>query len=182
MATEQLALDDNLRNGITYTFSFKLGNLFRAPSDATILQDVYANAPDFLTSVQVTHQERFLSGDTYNVQFTYEGDGSDVVSDLGLSLVNCFTVGSNDDFSFLGAIAATSDFVQSQAGEVVGGAGKVLVQAGQQVGQTAGGITSGALGGVKEGLGAWLIPVVLVLVVVLLFQLGGVSGIRRQVA
>jgi hypothetical protein len=63
---------------------------------------------------------------------------------------------------------------------VVQSAGGVLTQAGTEVGKAAGQITSGALGGATQGLGAWLIPVILVLAVVLLFQLGGIGGVRKS--
>jgi hypothetical protein len=177
-----MQLDDNLRNGQTYTFSLKLENWITSPSDATIYQDVIDYAPDFITSLQVTHQERFLGGDVYNVQFTYEGDGSDVVSDLGAQLVAACSVGSNDNFTFVQAIGAPANMVQGQVGQVISSAGGVLVQAGSEVGAAAGQITSGTLSGATSGLGAWFIPVVLALIVLLMFQLGGIKGLKRSLA
>jgi hypothetical protein len=175
-----LQLDDNLSNGHTYTFILQLKNWITSPSDAVIQDDIVANAPDFITSLQVTHQERFFSQDNYNIQFTYEGDGSDVVSDLASALVAAIQVGSNDNFVFVQAIGAPASAVASQAIQVVQSAGGVLTQAGTEVGKAAGQITSGALGGATQGLGAWLIPVILVLAVVLLFQLGGIGGVRKS--
>jgi len=179
-STDLLQLDDNLVNGQTYTFTLQLQNWITSPSDATVQQDLIDNAPDFLTSLQVTHQERFFSGDYYNVQFTYEGDGSDVVSDLASLLVGAIKAGSNDNFVFVQAIGAAASAVQSQATQVVAAAGGVLTDVGTQVGKAAGQVTSGALGGATQGLGAWLVPVILVLAIVLLFQLGGVGGVRRS--
>lgn len=180
--TNPMQLDDNLLNGQTYTFVFQLQNLFFTPSESTLLNDVIANAPDFLTSVQVTHQERFFSGDYFNVQFTYEGDGSDVVSDLGNALVAAFAAGSDDKLTFVQAVGAPATAIPTQAVRAVQAAGTVLTQAGTQVGAAAGQITSGTLSGATSGLGVWLVPVILVLGVILLFQLGGVSGVRRAVA
>jgi hypothetical protein len=182
MQNNVMQLDDNLKNGQTYTFVLQLQNWITAPSVTDVLNDLTDYAPDFLTSVQVSKQERFLSGDYYNVQFTYEGDGSDVVSDLGVQLVAAMKAGSNDDFTFVQAIGAPANLVQTQVGQVVSAAGDTLIQAGTEVGQAAGQITSGTLSGATSGLGAWLIPVVLVLVVVLLFQMGGVKGVRRSLA
>jgi len=175
-----LQLDDNMVNGATYTFSIRLLNWLSAPNDAIIQQDLIDWAPDFLTSLQVTHQERFFSGDVYLIQFTYEGDGSDVVGELSGLLVAAIKQGSNDNFEFVQAIGASAFGVPSQAVEVVQQAGTVLTQAGTAVGNAAGQITSGTLGGATQGLGAWLIPVALALGIILLFQLGGIGGVRRS--
>lgn len=182
VSTEVMQLDDNLVNGQTYTFTFQLQNWITSPSETTLTNDIVNNAPDFLQSVQVTKQERFFSGDYYNVQFTYEGDGSDVVSDLANTLVAAFASGSGDKFSFVQSIGAPASAVPTQAVQAVQSAGTVLTQAGTEVGKTAGQITSGALGGATSGLGAWLVPVILVLGIILLFQLGGVSGVKRSLA
>lgn len=180
MNTDVSQLDDNMVNGQTYTFTLQLQNLLFSPTDAVIQQDIVDWAPDFLTSLQVTHQERFFSGDYYNIQFTYEGDGSDVISDLAGLIIAAIKQGSNDNFTFIQSIGAGSTAVQSQAGQVVQSAGTVLTQAATNVGAAAGQITSGALGGATQGLGAWLLPVALVLGIILLFQLGGIGGVRRS--
>lgn len=178
--SDALQLDDNLSNGQTYTFVLQLQNWITSPDDATIQNDIVANAPDFITSLQVTHQERFFSQDYYNIQFTYEGDGSDVVSDLAGALVAAIQAGSNDNFIFVQALGAPASAVTSQAVQAVQSAGTVLSQAATQVGSAAGTITSGTLSGATSGLGAWLVPVILVLAVVLLFQLGGIGGVRKS--
>lgn len=179
-AQTALPLDDNLYNGVTYTFQFQLDNWLFSPDETTVLNDIGMNAPDFLTSVIVT----FANGLTkyyMNVQFTYEGDGSDVVSDLANSLVAAFKAGSNDNFIFVQAFSASSvDVPSAPDSQTVPTPGSVLTQVGTSVGDTAGKITSGALGGVTQGLGAWFIPVVLVLAIVLIFQLGGVGGFKRS--
>lgn len=173
--------DDNLVNGRTYTFTFELQNWLLSPSVATIQQDIVSSAPDFLTSVMVTTRSGLgLLTNYYDVQFTYEGDGSDVVSDVANALIAAFAAGSNDQFTFVQALAATADQIPNVAGAAVQAGGLVLAQAGTAVGTAAGQITSGTLGGVTSGLGAWFVPVVLVLAVILLFQLGGVGGVKRS--
>lgn len=176
-----LQLDDNLVNGQTYTFSFELKNWITSPSVQAIEQDITDQAPDFLTSVQVTIRPQLLHFLTtyYDVQFTYEGDGSDVVSDLASALTAAFSAGSNDNFAFTQAIGASASALPSTA---IAQAGSVLSEAGNQVGTAAGNIVQNTLGGTTKGLGAWLVPVILVLGVILLFQLGGVSGVRRSLA
>lgn len=180
-STTILPLDDNLSNGQTYTFTFTLENYIFSPSVSDILNDIAAYAPDFMTSVQVTTRSGLgLLTNYYDVQFTYEGDGSDVVSDLGQSLVAAFKAGSNDNFTFAQAVGAPASAIPNVAVQAVQQGGEVLTQAGQQVGQAAGAITSNTLSGVTSGLGAWLIPIMLVLAVILLFQLGGIGGLKRS--
>jgi hypothetical protein len=176
-----MELDDNLVNGQTYTFIFLLQNLVTLPSEQTIQTDIVNYAPDFLQSVQVTKRPQLFGFLTtyYDVQFTYEGDGSDVVSDLGQQLVAAFSAGSNDNFTFQLAIGSPASALPSTA---VQQAGTVLKEASGQVGEAAGGTLQNALQGITTGLGAWFIPVMLLLAVVLIFQLGGISGIRRQLA
>ncbi len=97
-----LVLDDNLVNGHTYSFQFELGNLITNPSVATLQTDIVNIAPDFITSLQVTKQSGIgLLTNYVFVTFTYEGDGSDVVSDVVNSLITAFATGSNDDYIFV---------------------------------------------------------------------------------
>lgn len=105
-----LELDDNLRNGKTYTFQFKCDNWFCLTDISQRLQDdIYAQAPDFVTSVGVSSPK---TTSLYNVQFTYEGDGSDVVSDLANSFIAVFKAVSDDSLIFIGAVqAATADII-----------------------------------------------------------------------
>jgi hypothetical protein len=168
-------LDDNLVNGHTYTFSFALENWITFPSESTVMNDLDANAPDFLTSAQVHHQEIVLGKDHYNVQFTYEGDGSDVASDVAGAIVAAVQQGSGDNFTFLSAIDQPLSAVPSQLQTVASTTGAV-------VGSAVGGAVKNTLDETTKGLGIWIVPIVLLLAVVLLFELGGVSGIRRSVA
>src|SRR5215469_472320 len=93
------ALDDNLANGQTYTFQFKCANFFCLSDLSQIIQnDCTAQAPSFLTSLQVTSPS-FTA--LYNVQFTYEGDNSDVVSDVAASIVAAVKAVSNDNITFI---------------------------------------------------------------------------------
>jgi hypothetical protein len=100
-----LQLDDNLSNGRTYTFQFKSENWFINPSVDDVQNDIYTAAPDFITSLQVTSP---FTTSLYNVQFTYEGDGSDVVSDVAMSIVAAIKATSNDNMTFVGAVSAAA--------------------------------------------------------------------------
>lgn len=91
----QLQLDDNLVNGQRYTFVFASTNWFSTPNTGTIQGDITQLAPDFLTSLLV----QFYQGNFY-VTFTYEGDGSDVVSDVANSIVAASAAGSGDGLSY----------------------------------------------------------------------------------
>jgi hypothetical protein len=96
-----LQLDDNLVNGASYTFVFQCTNLFTNPSASTLVNDLNANAPDFLMALQVVPETGSANKNFYNVVFTYEGDGSDVVSDVANAMQAAFQAGSNDSFTFL---------------------------------------------------------------------------------
>jgi hypothetical protein len=171
----EVQLDDNLTNGRTYTFSFKLENLITFPSEATVRNDLDADAPDYMTSVRIVHQEIFFGKDLYHVQFTYEGDGSDVASDVADSIVSAVNQGSNDSLTFISAIAAGVASVPTQLETVANTVGTT-------VGQTVGTAVKDTLSGTTQGLGMWLVPIMLVLGIVILLQLGGASGIRRSLA
>lgn len=97
-ASTSLGLGDNLVNGQPYTFVFQCTNLVSNPSPATLVADLDQSAPDFLTSVNITTTVK----NYFNVQFTYEGDGSDIASDVANSMVTAFAVGSNDNFTLTG--------------------------------------------------------------------------------
>jgi hypothetical protein len=172
-----LANDDNLVNGQTYTFQFLLGNIFSLPNTGALQADLINNAPNFITSIQVTEQSGVgLLTNYFFVQFTYEGDGSDVVSDVASSMVGAFYAGSNDNLSFVTATqgnppvsvvaqsitsvaATTSATVASGASSVVSGVGTVATA----VTSNAGGVLNSALGGVLP-----LLAVAAILIVILL--------------
>jgi hypothetical protein len=173
-----LQLDDNLVNGQTYTFQFLLGNWITSPSVTTLQNDIQAQAPDFLQSVQVTEQSGAgLLTNWYFVRFTYEGDGSDVVSDVVNSFIAAFSTGSNDAFTFVQAVGGPPP--QSAALDQVQ---EVTQSVATTVGNTVGTAVSGSLQGVTSGLGVWVVPLALIAGVVLLFQLNGLRGLRATTA
>jgi hypothetical protein len=98
--------DDNLSNGQAYTFVFQCTNLLTNPSTATLIDDINANAPDFIGNLQVV-QEANANNNYYNVVFTYSGDGSDVVNDVASALVAAFLSGSNDSFAYIVGFGAS---------------------------------------------------------------------------
>lgn len=137
--------DDNMIPGQTYTFQFKLANWIEVPSTSTIQSDIAANAPAFVANVQVTSPS--LTS-LYNVQFDYQGDGSDVISDVANSLLAAFQQGSGDNFTFIGAVSATaqsitvslgsaaqtiSDSVGTAVNSAIQGAAKTAAQSAQTV-------------------------------------------------
>jgi hypothetical protein len=95
-----LNLDDNLVNGAQYTFVMQCTNVFSNPTAATMQTDLVANAPDFLIAINVVKETGTGDSNYYNVAFTYEGDGSDVVSDVAAAMVAAFAQGSNDSFVY----------------------------------------------------------------------------------
>lgn len=181
-------LDDNLVNGQTYVFQFQLTNRLLNPSVSTVLNDVVSQAPDFLTSVGVTMTVG-LSALFYNVQFTYEGDNTDVVSDVANSLVAAFSAGSNDNFLFLGGTtgSAPPDVPAGQAvptpvqaGQaVITGAGTLATTTVQQAGTVATAATAGAGAAVQSALGG-ILPVLAVVVLIILFVLPSLAKTKGE--
>jgi hypothetical protein len=173
--------DDNLVNGNVYTFQFQNENYFLAASNDTLTADIVAQAPTFVTAVQVlTPSISFTLGDTsfyktlYNVQFTYEGDNTDVVQDVAASIVAAVLSVSGDKVSFVGAIAssgnslvATPAAIGTTAVQTATGAATAVLTGVGQVGTTAtqqaGGIVNSALSGI--------LPVLIVLVLLVMFVL-----------
>ena len=147
-------LDDNLRSGFTYTFTFVLDNYFTQPSINTILADLDTYAPSFLGSVGASWSAGLgLFTNYLNVTFTYIGDGSDVVSDVAAELIAAFAGGSNDDFTFTQASTGTAGISSVSAATALGNA------VGTGVGSTLGTAVQGATSGLVTS--AW--PVLLVL-------------------
>lgn len=112
----QAALDDNLVPGQTYTFVFKLGNLITLPDAAAIQNDLQQYGPSYMGSLGVSQSSGFgLFTNYYNATFTYQGDGSDVISDVGSELASAVQQGSNDSLVFqyanigVGGASATAE-------------------------------------------------------------------------
>lgn len=161
-------LDDNLRNGLTYTFQFKCTNWLVLPSVTTVQQDIVANAPDFLTSLGVTSP---FTTSLYNVQFTYEGDGSDVVSDVANELIAAVQAGSNDGMVLVGAVQASAVDVTvtplQAAAQVEQTVTSGVKQAATDVTQA---VLQPATGAVNTAL-VGLLPTLIVIVLIILFVL-----------
>jgi hypothetical protein len=95
-----LANDQALVNGQTYTFTFT----GPGATVASVTADIVGQAPDFLTQVVVTP----VNGGGLNVQFVYEGDGSDLVQDVASSIVGAALVVNNDNLGFVSASQQTT--------------------------------------------------------------------------
>lgn len=110
-------LDDNMVPGHTYTFQLKLQNWITMPSTSTVQQDLSGYAPDFMSDVQVTVAQTLnILDNTFNIQFTYTGDGSDVISDVANSIVTAISQGSSDNFSFIAAYSSPAGQITTSGG------------------------------------------------------------------
>lgn len=162
--------DANLIPGQTYTFTFTLGNWFSLPSESKVVNELASSAPDFISNVSVKESSG-LSPLTnyYDVTFTYTGDGSDVASDVAAAMIAAFSAGG-DSFSLsamnggAAGLSAATDVTQTLG----------------TVGSALGTGLGNALNNTTSGLGAtWTIIIVLGLAAVLLFEVGGVSGLKK---
>jgi hypothetical protein len=170
-----IPLNANLVNGQTYTSSFICNNWVVNPSDSTVLNDIVAQAPDFLTSVGVTD----LLG-VYKVTFTYEGDGSDVLSDVQAAIVAAILAVSGDNFTAgvtyqgtgVSAGQQLETGITTATGQALATVSTVATQAGQAVIQPASSVVNSALVG--------LLPLLAVIVAIILFVLPSLSKTTRE--
>jgi len=174
---QQLQNDDNLVPGQTYTFTFQNQNWVLVPSGSTLQDDLVKNAPNFLGSLQVSMGFQPSLADPLatvaTVQFTYSGDGSDVVSDVAASMVAAFQSGSGDSLSFLTAFGAAAANVPSLTQNTL----STITTA---AGQVAAGVTSAAAGAAQNLLTPVEIAlgIVVILTVVLIFTIGKSGGLK----
>lgn len=97
--------DDNMIPGQTYTFQLDMTG-FHFPPSASAVQTALVNwAPSFVGNPQVTSP---FTTTLYNCQFTYTGDGSDVISDVGKTLTDAVQSGIGIPMDFKGAVADTA--------------------------------------------------------------------------
>lgn len=167
--------DDNMIPGQTYTFQLKLANWIAVPSTGTVQQDLISNAPSFVgNDLQVT-SPTFTS--LYNCQFTYNGDGTDVISDVAYQIIAACSSGSNDDFTFVGAVADTAQSITVS----VSNAAKTVSDT---VGDAVSKATSGAAKDVADAAQKILTPVEIavgilaVVIVLIIFTAGKAGGIN----
>lgn len=114
--------DDNMVPGQTYTFQLSQSGLSWPASAADVQSALIANAPNFVSNLQVTSP---YTTTLYNCQFNYSGDGSDVISDVAASLVSSANQGTGKSFTFVGAVpdvASTITVTPSNAAAKVGDA------------------------------------------------------------
>jgi hypothetical protein len=100
LAGQVVQSDDNLVNGQTYTFVFQYTDVYANPSGSSLIQPLTDSAPDFIQSPVATQEG---TTNYYNIAWTYEGDGSDVVSDVANSMIAAW-------FSPLGTFEFTLGF------------------------------------------------------------------------
>jgi hypothetical protein len=174
-STTPLQPDDNLSNGQTYTFQLNCTNLILLPSASTVQADLVANAPEFLTSLEVTSP---FTTSLYNCQFTYEGDGSDVVSDVANSMIAACSVGSNDNMVFQGAVQAPASTITVSPTQAVSMVASTATSAAQAAVTDVGSVASTAVqqtGGVVNTATTSaltsLLPILVVIALIVLFVL-----------
>lgn len=169
--------DDNMIPGQTYTFQMKSSNLVLLPSTNTVQQDLMSNAPSFVgNDLQVTSP---FTTSLYNVQFTYNGDGTDVISDVANSIIAACQTGSNDGFVFVGAVA-------SPASAITVSVSSAAQTAADSIGGAINSATQGAAKAASDAAQTILTPIeialaiVIGLVVVLIFTSGKAGGVSAS--
>jgi hypothetical protein len=166
-------LDDNLVSGQTYTFQFSCANTFCLTDlSSTIQSDIVQNAPSFISNLGVSSPP---TTSLYNVQFTYSGDGSDVVSDVATEIIQAVQQGSGDSITFGGATGQAASSILSTN---VSSAAATATSAATAAGNAASGLLSGATSAIAKGASNLLSPIegVLILVVALAVVLILASG------
>lgn len=171
MGISTVALDDQMVPGATYTFQFKCANYF-CLSDASdrFRNEIVTYGPVYAASVQVTSP---FTTNLYDVQFTYDSDGSDVVSDVSNELITAAQQGG-DSFTFVGAIMATAAEVTVGVTQAAGAIGTGISNIGSGIGKTVGNTVGGIVGGLTSNAGFDAILIVIALVVIGYFLL--ISG------
>jgi hypothetical protein len=168
-------LDDNMIPGQTYTFQLSLSNIIVHPSTSTMQSDLINNAPSFVdTNLQVTAVDTLnIFSNLYNLQFTYSGDGTDVVSDVAAAIISAIKQGSNDDFTLVGAYADTAGNVETPGG-ILGYITKTVTDTTDKLTKQTSDSLQQILTPVEIAVG-----IVVILVIALIFtagKSGGVSG------
>jgi hypothetical protein len=78
------------------------------PSTGDVQSALMQNAPAYVGNLQVTSP---VTSTLYNCQFTYEGDGTDIVSDVGNDLIQALNTGLGLPFNFVGAVPDTASTI-----------------------------------------------------------------------
>jgi hypothetical protein len=166
--------DDNMIPGQTYTFQMNMTGIAWPPSTGDVTTAIVNNAPQFCSNVQVTSP---FTTTLYNIQFDYSGDGTDVISDVGASLVQALaTLGKS--FEMKGAVQDTAASITVSPSNAASKVGDAVSDA---INKTVQSVTKTTAQGAQNLLTPIEIAVgiVVLLVVVLIFtagKAGGVSG------
>jgi hypothetical protein len=166
--------DDNMIPGQTYTFQLKCTNLLTLPSSGTIQSDLQNNAPSFVADLQVTSP---TLTSLYNCQFTYSGDGTDVIADVANSLIAAIGQGSSDSFVFVGAVADTAQSITITPGSATQ---KVVDTVGDAIHNATQGAASDIAGAAQKVLTPIevLLVIAVGLVALLIFTSGKAGGVN----
>jgi hypothetical protein len=174
-------IDANMIPGQTYTFKLSLDNWVTKPSTSKLQQDLMMNAPTFVDNdLQVTYEDPGFTihvlTNIYDIQFTYSGDGSDVISDVAASIVSAIKAGSNDDFTFIQAYAASSaDANTDPSGgildQIIKPVTDAITKTTDKLGQQASKTTQDILTPIEIAVG-----IVVILVIAIIFTAGKSGG------
>lgn len=118
--------DDNMIPGQTYTFQLNQGGWSFLASASDVQAALIAQAPGFVGDLQVTSP---FTTSLYNCQFTYKGDGSDVISDVAASLVFAANQGTGKTFTFQGAVQDTAASITVTPGNAASKVGDAVSEA-----------------------------------------------------
>jgi hypothetical protein len=157
--------DDNLKSGLTYTFTFTSTSLLFVESVPDVLAALDAYAPDFLGSVQASFSYGIFS-DYLNITFNYTGNGSDVVSDVANELIAALGGGYQFEQATSGASGISSLSALTALGEGIG----------TGVGATVGTAVQGATSGLVTS--AW--PILLVAGLGFVVYIMATTGIGKR--
>jgi hypothetical protein len=161
-----LAMDDNLVNGQTYTFTLDVA-WNTAPifglSDAQAVANLVNSGPQYITFPVVHSTHPLFSYGQILVTFVYNGDGSDIVSDAGNEIVTAI----DPSLSFVQAETGTTSSTGPYTGEPApGGPGTPTPQPPTT--------TTGILSGISTSL----IAVAVIALVIVFVLSGGPAAVR----
>jgi hypothetical protein len=118
--------DDNMIPGQTYTFQLNGTGFAWLSSAADVQNALIAQAPNFVSDIQVTSP---FTTTIYNCQFNYTGDGSDVISDVGASLVSAVNQVTGHTFTFQGAVQDTATSITVSPSTAASKVGQAITDA-----------------------------------------------------
>jgi hypothetical protein len=166
--------DDNMIPGQTYTFQLNESGFSWLASAADVQNALIANAPDFVGDLQVTSP---FTTSLYNCQFTYKGDGSDVIADVGASLVTAANQGTGKTFTFQGAVQDTAQSVTVTPGNAASKVGDAISDTIKKAADTASSSAAKAAQNILTPVEI-AVGIVAILIIAIIFTAGKSGGVN----